>query len=124
MRKSFTSTLMTRSHACAFFFFNDTATPEIYTLSLHDSLPIFDFYASEHHATNVGRIFRPDSEPLLPNWKHLPVGDRKSTRLNSSHANISYAVFCLKKKYTTCSWSRTTGHPVFALVMRTRSTRF
>ena len=33
-----------------------------------------DFYASEHHATNVGRIFRPDSEPLTPNWKHLPIG--------------------------------------------------
>src|SRR5476651_2824395 len=66
------------------FFFNDTATTEIYTLSLHDALPI-----------------------SLPSWcwRSAPAAarprrraDRKSTRLNSSHANISYAVFCLKKK--------------------------
>src|SRR5947209_5617760 len=70
-----------------------------------------DFYSCEQHATNVGRILRPGQPPLPANWRHLPVGyhgragtvvisgtDRKSTRLNSSHANISYAVFCLKKK--------------------------
>src|SRR5256885_14891523 len=82
-----------------FFFFNDTATTEIYTLSLHDALPI---------CSNTSRIF--------PSYSRRPSGssasadvflfpscirfgrDRKSTRLNSSHLVISYAVFCLKKK--------------------------
>src|SRR2546426_2196167 len=79
-----------------FFFFNDTATTEIYTLSLHDALPI-----------SVRSV------RLRPHWRHrgpqvhVPDyaerhgsgdGDRKSTRLNSSHLVISYAVFCLKKK--------------------------
>src|SRR5947209_19778663 len=71
-----------------FFFFNDTPTPEIYTLSLHDALPIFAtliyYRLTAAHA----------GQPYIPTG----VGDRKSTRLNSSHANISYAVFCLKKK--------------------------
>src|SRR5215217_8552625 len=70
------------------FFFNDTATTEIYTLSLHDALP----------------IWRPEVVPgaWLARRDHGAVAcsDRKSTRLNSSHANISYAVFCLKKKTT------------------------
>src|SRR5438132_8980726 len=73
-----------------FFFFNDTATTEIYTLSLHDALPISDcpsLFRCHHLAT--GR--EPDSGVL-------PKRDRKSTRLNSSHTVISYAVFCLKKK--------------------------
>src|SRR6476620_12312332 len=69
------------------FFFNDTATTEIYTLSLHDALPIRP---------------RPASAPPPAARQEGPVAtlgrDRKSTRLNSSHANISYAVFCLKKK--------------------------
>src|SRR5580700_11917533 len=77
-------------HSLLFFFFNDTATTEIYTLSLHDALPI--------------------CEPLWPRYVSLrpraiaisPVRaisiDRKSTRLNSGHVEISYAVFCLKKK--------------------------
>src|ERR1041385_9388108 len=67
-----------------FFFFNDTATTEIYTLSLHDALPIL-----------VNLSLRPDGgRPRNgPSW----VPDRKSTRLNSSHGYISYAVFCLKK---------------------------
>src|SRR5690349_23485576 len=71
-----------------FFFFNDTATTEIYTLSLHDALPIFNFNAAL-------QIFRQPSG-YLPRQNVLP--DRKSTRLNSSHVEISYAVFCLKKK--------------------------
>src|SRR3712207_7209750 len=88
-----------------FFFFNDTATTEIYTLSLHDALPIFARVVQPgHHRADragchprdlvVGVILE------LPQGHHLAVdrGDRKSTRLNSSHANISYAVFCLKKK--------------------------
>src|SRR5258707_2455406 len=73
-----------------FFFFNDTATTEIYTLSLHDALPISLFL----HVLDVPRAPQPvPGGPLRP-----ARGDRKSTRLNSSHANISYAVFCLKKK--------------------------
>src|SRR6266513_5713908 len=68
-----------------FFFFNDTATTEIYTLSLHDALPITP----------------PTCAPPLPRTRprsRCATADRKSTRLNSSHVSISYAVFCLKKK--------------------------
>src|SRR3712207_9479880 len=92
-----------------FFFFNDTATTEIYTLSLHDALPI---------STGKGRILRrasciggidfsgtvvSSSDARFTKGDAVlgvgfDLGDRKSTRLNSSHANISYAVFCLKKK--------------------------
>src|SRR6202451_4776474 len=75
-----------------FFFFNDTATTEIYTLSLHDALPI---------SRRPARI-DPREESRLKNCN--PLRDRKSTRLNSSHRNISYAVFCLKKK------KQRTGH--------------
>src|SRR2546429_5065198 len=70
-----------------FFFFNDTATTEIYTLSLHDALPI-----CRGQATGVAR-----APTRLPAGRG-PQLDRKSTRLNSSHGYISYAVFCLKKK--------------------------
>src|SRR2546430_7692782 len=73
-----------------FFFFNDTATTEIYTLSLHDALPI----------CRAARAQDVEPEPL-PFAQMPPAhvdGDRKSTRLNSSHSQISYAVFCLKKK--------------------------
>src|SRR5208337_3425940 len=69
------------------FFFNDTATTEIYTLSLHDALPIFDWFRYAH----------PDLYERTASFLE-PVEDRKSTRLNSSHRCISYAVFCLKKK--------------------------
>src|SRR6202011_6416846 len=68
-----------------FFFFNDTATTEIYTLSLHDALPISG-------RGRRGRRAFPGSHRTAS-----PAGDRKSTRLNSSHRCISYAVFCLKK---------------------------
>src|SRR5215475_14790229 len=70
-----------------FFFFNDTATTEIYTLSLHDALPIYDQcrrHASQCFSKHAGSA----------------TIDRKSTRLNSSHVKISYAVFCLKNKKT------------------------
>src|SRR5256885_8100935 len=102
---------MCASFRFVFFFFNDTATTEIYTLSLHDALPI---------------CWTPRTSPAtgFPNWWHSPVAvtspahrashpdpvpgtsssrspDRKSTRLNSSHLVISYAVFCLKKKNIT-----------------------
>src|SRR5207245_11110246 len=76
------------------FFFNDTATTEIYTLSLHDALPIFlsdfDGYGARLLGISVDGA-----------WCHRAFADqrdRKSTRLNSSHGSISYAVFCLKKK--------------------------
>src|SRR5256885_15744213 len=79
-----------------FFFFNDTATTEIYTLSLHDALPIFARVDDgQRHAVQHERE-RGDLQPLLPARGH--AADRKSTRLNSSHLVISYAVFCLKKK--------------------------
>src|SRR3712207_8238404 len=94
-----------------FFFFNDTATTEIYTLSLHDALPIFN----DKFEGKRSKLITDDLERkynLIPSSKvgekgvtempKVDIGkgniDRKSTRLNSSHANISYAVFCLKKK--------------------------
>src|SRR5258707_14775058 len=86
-----------------FFFFNDTATTEIYTLSLHDALPISlagiahearqRREAEALHGCAAGQDQRACAIAGL-----RAVADRKSTRLNSSHANISYAVFCLKKK--------------------------
>src|SRR3712207_8575678 len=106
----------------SFFFFNDTATTEIYTLSLHDALPIswVDsrqlINACNRQACLYGLN---DCEYYLVSWMYerqldpfnvfccrmrqqiCICEDRKSTRLNSSHANISYAVFCLKKKKST-----------------------
>src|SRR3712207_7193619 len=97
------------------FFFNDTATTEIYTLSLHDALPICLFFGRIANFINGELWGRPAPDfPYAVVFPHAgPVprhpsqlyeafgeGDRKSTRLNSSHANISYAVFCLKKKTT------------------------
>src|SRR3712207_7002331 len=91
-----------------FFFFNDTATTEIYTLSLHDALPISAPRAGRARAALAHRALRGSAAALRrrPRADALALGgvprrDRKSTRLNSSHANISYAVFCLKKKITT-----------------------
>src|SRR2546430_13513138 len=77
-----------------FFFFNDTATTEIYTLSLHDALPISADYDRGQYRACL-RPMTPDGPPILGLGRHR---DRKSTRLNSSHSQISYAVFCLKKK--------------------------
>src|SRR2546428_1917682 len=74
-----------------FFFFNDTATTEIYTLSLHDALPIS--MTAIRDQVRTGRVFC-----ALSGGVDSSVADRKSTRLNSSHDQISYAVFCLKKK--------------------------
>src|SRR5688572_32147897 len=84
------------------FFFNDTATTEIYTLSLHDALPIFGD-DQQPPAWRAGALFvvrRVGAEVLVlrPHQTHIAAQDRKSTRLNSSHSQISYAVFCLKKK--------------------------
>src|SRR5438270_8838716 len=75
----------------SFFIFIDTATTEIYTLSLHDALPISRDVNSHAHLD-----FRFAGYQMA--WGRTGVGDRKSTRLNSSHSQISYAVFCLKKK--------------------------
>src|SRR3712207_7574256 len=94
-----------------FFFFNDTATTEIYTLSLHDALPIYARQRLALAAVPDGLAER-RLRRQQPGQREVdgvagpadrdvgvdPDEDRKSTRLNSSHANISYAVFCLKKK--------------------------
>src|SRR2546430_6786218 len=86
-----------RYWSCFFFFFNDTATTEIYTLSLHDALPICERphrRLVEH--VEVGGDHGQGRPEVV--HQHRREGDRKSTRLNSSHSQISYAVFCLKKK--------------------------
>src|SRR3712207_7257742 len=95
------------------FFFNDTATTEIYTLSLHDALPIYRRWRVEGLRGAVRRLGRRRPHGRVPRHgrrgqrvggreqdaqDHDRGEDRKSTRLNSSHANISYAVFCLTKK--------------------------
>src|SRR3712207_8507307 len=95
------------------FFFNDTATTEIYTLSLHDALPILRNPPAARPAEDVPLqqpgLLRRGGAPVQRRAPDLAAlreggrGDRKSTRLNSSHANISYAVFCLKKKQPTCT---------------------
>src|SRR5258708_10084651 len=92
-----------------FFFFNDTATTEIYTLSLHDALPIrhnhqlsLVLFHLANYADLLSQVGDRTAEEVLGQ-------DRKSTRLNSSHQIISYAVFCLKKKkklYTSRSAQR------------------
>src|SRR5215813_14368019 len=75
------------------FFFNDTATTEIYTLSLHDALPI---WTTGPPSSSTHSRRRSVSSARLS--RAVSPEDRKSTRLNSSHVRISYAVFCLKKK--------------------------
>src|SRR3712207_7193809 len=100
---------MVSTSSILYFFFNDTATTEIYTLSLHDALPIsfpalFSLrllFSSDDRAVADDGVLRDDDDAVA--YVVAVVGrvqllDRKSTRLNSSHANISYAVFCLKKK--------------------------
>src|SRR3712207_8171089 len=98
------------------FFFNDTATTEIYTLSLHDALPIFHEWYWSFQCFLAPWCRECERRDILCfhslcNHKHKAKQyefseDRKSTRLNSSHANISYAVFCLKQKD-----SNTTSRP-------------
>src|SRR2546430_13608592 len=80
----------------SFFFFNDTATTEIYTLSLHDALPILQLRIRTVPLGQHPRALQLDRRA----GKRVRQQDRKSTRLNSSHSQISYAVFCLKKKKT------------------------
>src|SRR3712207_8304128 len=92
-----------------FFFFNDPATTEIYTLSLHDALPIFVHPRQHQYVATavlahdrgdqaVGGPLQAGRDGRVEVARHRAILDRKSTRLNLSHANISYAVFCLKKK--------------------------
>src|SRR5258708_17722084 len=87
---------------CFFFFFNDTATTEIYTLSLHDALPISTAPAAAKSLAAWTDSLKPGARtPATTGTRPAAastVTDRKSTRLNSSHQIISYAVFCLKKK--------------------------
>src|SRR5437773_5789025 len=96
-----------------FFFFNGTAPPELYTLSLHDALPI---------CSGVARAITPSARrrrPCFGYWRSIASqlvltkshADRKSTRLNSSHITISYAVFCLKKKKKKKNPNPTTKPP-------------
>src|SRR2546430_17680014 len=83
-----------------FFFFNDTATTEIYTFSLHDALPISVDGPPRARLSTVGVSQSAAARCSAGSQSAPPRGhrDRKSTRLNSSHSQISYAVFCLKKK--------------------------
>src|SRR3712207_8095830 len=95
-------------HSLSLVFFNDTATTEIFTLSLHDALPISAIGldrrlcdVSQHRvgaAEGHHRHLREEHRDLAEDVIAAKREDRKSTRLNSSHANISYAVFCLKQK--------------------------
>src|SRR3712207_7619787 len=114
------------------FFFNDTATTEIYTLSLHDALPISQPSRTAARSvmaeTQNDRLVQPETGVRTPSQctfvattssaaalraSHRAARiDRKSTRLNSSHANISYAVFCLKKKKITNIETRVSCHRV------------
>src|SRR2546430_5712183 len=85
-----------------FFFFNDTATTEIYTLSLHDALPISPVRRGRRSSSGAtARPVRSAGSTCGRTPSSVAPEDRKSTRLNSSHSQISYAVFCLKKKKIT-----------------------
>src|SRR5206468_12486810 len=110
---NWTTTFFTSSYTSmpmpSFFFYNSTPTTTIYTLSLHDALPIYREFRGGTDKLSA-RFFFSDSESFLPfgagdlqeslgsTLASSISSDRKSTRLNSSHDQISYAVFCLKKK--------------------------
>src|SRR5947209_12715607 len=106
-------------HPLSFFFFNDAAPSEIYTLSLHDALPICAGVPEKSGGAEVIRCVprldgRGYSDPVAAPIK----ADRKSTRLNSSHANISYAVFCLKKKKHHLTFSTTEDSGTMVILIR------
>src|SRR5688572_32495545 len=96
MERTFCRSTVNTPKCVFFFFFNDTATTEIYTLSLHDALPIWQGLRGQARRDL-------HSEAVVAQEHVADAGhqDRKSTRLNSSHSQISYAVFCLKKKIQT-----------------------
>src|SRR3989442_15066427 len=91
---NFHSTMFFLNITDIFFFFNDTATTEIYTLSLHDALPI----SEESRCSTLANCAGNNASTTYTGQITAKARDRKSTRLNSSHVRISYAVFCLKKK--------------------------
>src|SRR2546430_5258068 len=95
--------MLARSQPNSFFFFNDTATTEIYTLSLHDALPISVKSSGNGELITCSTVKLCAEAICGTSIAHTPGTrkDRKSTRLNSSHSQISYAVFCLKKKKET-----------------------
>src|SRR5437868_9596473 len=99
------------------FFFNATAPTEIYTLSLHDALPIY----AHHRRLVLARTIDGEHRYAAVEETVAIDGDRKSTRLNSSHVSISYAVFCLKKKTTKilCAAERpsSTEHPAVIYIL-------
>src|SRR2546422_3617972 len=93
----------------SFFFFNDTATTEIYTLSLHDALPICVFGGTPYKDYTyifVGGRGGDSLDAQVRLARRRRAEDRKSTRLDSSHGYISYAVFCLKKKNRVREYNR------------------
>src|SRR5205814_9878735 len=90
-----------------FFFFNDTATSEIYTLSLHDALPICAAGCIGTRAAGRDLHVYAVAPHQRSGGVGYPARDRKSTRLNSSHLGISYAVFCLKKKKKRKNFNQT-----------------
>src|SRR5258708_25112098 len=94
------------------FFFNDTATTEIYTLSLHDALPISE---TPWPVACAPLRRRPGSRSRRR--RSAQAGDRKSTRLNSSHQIISYAVFCLKKKKHANDYQRRSSIFLYILLL-------
>src|SRR2546427_4894323 len=107
----FLASLTLRASVSVFFFFNDTATTEIYTLSLHDALPI----SLPRRVAPLDAVARDRAGAAVPERGHerrdvRGVVDRKSTRLNSSHSQISYAVFCLKKKKEAITCRPRTRH--------------
>src|SRR2546429_2598366 len=105
MQQAITHTCALTPKFCVFFFFNDTATTEIYTLSLHDALPIF---------SNIRVLFADGTDDYWARQQaqeRIAQADRKSTRLNSSHGYISYAVFCLKKKKSYARSCHLSGSP-------------
>src|SRR5438034_8764532 len=102
------SRLCTLSHILYIYFFNGSATSEIYTLSLHDALPILNLSFGLRPVCGLVTAQKAPPSAMTPSPRRA-ARDRKSTRLNSSHTVISYAVFCLKKK-KNASLGRFVGH--------------
>src|SRR5207248_11656638 len=113
----YSSSLIFYSPSCSYFFFTDTPPSHIYTLSLHDALPISITGAvsplrrpSDRSAASCARARSGCGAGIRSSGAASATGDRKSTRLNSSHRTISYAVFCLKKKKTQKTTHHKTQH--------------
>src|SRR5688500_20291704 len=104
---SFDILLSCPSHPYQFFLFTHTATTELYTLSLHDALPILSSGTIAAKGRRAGKSPWVERSPRRGRPSRRAQADRKSTRLNSSHLVISYAVFCLKKKKKNINNERT-----------------